>query len=182
MGRFFGTSVKRTDRPRPLGNSPARAVALVVAAALVLVSCTDYKTRLRKSVEPGRASAAGVVPPQPAKEKRSVWSGEKITGWVRLRFDVSEEGETSAIAVVASSDQRLEARAADSLASWPFEPGTRGGAPVPMEDMELVMVFYTDDTTTTAEVIGITLLVIVLVPVMLAMAFLSGDASFKTGN
>jgi hypothetical protein len=44
------------------------------------------------------------------------------------------------------------------------------------------MVFYTDDTTTTAEVIGITLLVIVLVPVMLAMAFLSGDASFKTGN
>ena len=46
------------------------------------------------------------------------------------------------------------------------------------------MVFYTDDTTTTAEAIGIAALVVVLVPVVVAFAllgaFASGDIQFKS--
>lgn len=175
----------RGRRGRATGRTgSARAVALVVAAALVLASCTDYKSRLRAPDAPGAALAAGVVPPEPAEEKRSVWQGEKIAGWVHLRFDVSEAGEARDIAVVASSDPQLEARAVGKLAAWPFVPASRASAaevfaPEAYRDLELVMVFYTDDTTTTAEAIGITLLVIVLIPVALVLAVLGGGGKFE---
>ena len=164
-------------RSRTISN---RTVAFFVSATLVLASCTDYKARL--SEEPSEATVPGIVPPQPAKEKRSVWQGEKIGGWVHLRFDVSASGEVSGIEVVKSSEEQLEAKAVDSLASWPFEPGTRDGKPAASEDVEMVMVFYTDDTTTTGEFIGKTVLVIVMIPLVVAAALLGGGGSVKFGN
>lgn len=165
---------------RRLCTISARAVALVVSAALVLASCTDYKARLSDGSD--AESVPGIVPPQPAKEKRSVWQGEKTTGWVHLRFDVSEEGNVGYIEVVQASDERLEARAVGKLASWPFAPATRDGAAEPFADMEMVMVFFKDDTTTTAEAIGITALVIVLVPVAVLLSFAGGGSSFQWGK
>lgn len=159
-----------------------RLVAIVVSATLVLASCTDYKARLRASEEPDAETVPGVVPPQPAKEKRSVWQGEKIRGWVHLRFDVSPNGEVSGVEVVESSEERLESKAVQSLASWPFEPGTQDGEPLAFEDVEMVMVFYTDDTTTTGEAIGMTVLVIVMIPLMAAAALLGGRGSVSFGN
>lgn len=165
---------------RRLCTISARAVALVVSAALVLASCTDYKARLSDGSD--AESVPGIVPPQPAKEKRSVWQGEKTTGWVHLRFDVSETGEVSGVEVVKSSEERLEVKAMEGVASWPFEPGTREGEPAAFEDVEMVMVFYTDDTTTTGEAIGKTVLVIVMIPLMVAAALLGGGGSIKFGN
>jgi Gram-negative bacterial TonB protein C-terminal len=81
----------------------------------------------------------------------------------------SRAGAVGNVEVLESSDQRLEAQAAASLSSWPFEPGTRGGEPAAVEDAEAVMTFYTDDTTTTGEVIGATLLIIVLVPLAVVL-------------
>ena len=154
----------------------------LLAAALALAGCTDYKARLRAPDQAAAAPASGVVPPEPAEDKRSVWQGEKITGWVHLRFDVSAEGEAGDIEVVEASDERLEARAAGKLADWPFAPATRDGAPEAFADMEMVMVFFKDDTTTTAEAIGITALVIVLIPVAVLLSFAGGGSSFQWGS
>ncbi len=154
----------------PTSRRARAAVALVAAAALVLAGCTDYKVRLGEPTLTETApGAAGVGPPRPAKEKRSLWGPEKLTGWVRLRFDVSATGQVGNVEVLESSDQRLEAQAAASLSSWPFEPATRDGEPAAVEGAEAVMTFYTDDTTTTGEVIGYTLLIIVLVPVAVVL-------------
>jgi len=176
MAALFGR-LRRQGRTLP---------ALVAVAALVLASCTDYKARLRAvdapAATPGATPGAAVVPPEPAEDKRSVWQGEKITGWVHLRFDVNEEGEVGCIEVVRSSDRRLEERAMGKLADWPFAPATRDGAPEPFAGMEMVMVFYKDDTTTTAEAIGITLLVIVLIPVAVLLSFASGGSSIQWGS
>jgi len=167
-----------------------RAVAMVAVAALALASCTNYKSRLSApevvgsgdaGEAGGAAGAAGLVSPRPAKETRSVWSAEEITGRVRLRFNVSETGQVGHVEVLESTDERLEKQAANSLSSWPFEPGTREGEPVAVKGVEAVMVFYTDDSTTTGEVIGITLLVIVLLPIVVVLG-LFADGNFKWGN
>ena len=169
--------------PQRQGWSAQRTcVALVVCAALALAGCTDYKARLRAPDGPGAEPETGVVPPEPAEDKRSVWQGEKLVGWVHLRFDVSAEGAVGGIEVVEASDERLEERAVGKLADWPFRPATRDGAPEAFDDMEMVMVFFKDDTTTTAEAIGITALVIVLIPVAVLLSFASGGSSFQWGK
>ena len=169
--------------PQRQGRAAQRTcVALILCAALALAGCTDYKARLRAPDAPGTAPAADVVPPEPAEDKRSVWQGEKIVGWVHLRFDVSAEGEVGDIEVVEASDERLEERAVGKLADWPFRPATRDGAPEAYADREMVMAFFKDDTTTTAEAIGITALVIVLIPVAVLLSFTSGGSSIQFGK
>jgi TonB family protein len=148
----------------------------------MISSCTDYKSRLTVSDQQDTTPPNGALLPQPAEERRSVWRGEKITGWVKLRVDVSETGEVEGIDVVESSDQRLETQATELFSSWPFKPGMRDGEPSRFEDVEFVMMFYTDDTTTTGEAIGLTALVIVVLPVMLALAILGGGGSIKFGK
>jgi TonB family protein len=148
----------------------------------MISSCTDYKSRLTVSDQQGTTPPTGASLPQPAEERRSVWRGEKITGWVKLRVDVSETGEVDGIDVVEASDQRLETQAEESLSSWPFKPGTRDGKPARFEDVEFVMMFYTDDTTTSGEAIGVAILVIVALPVVLALAILGGGGSIKFGK
>jgi hypothetical protein len=96
--------------------------------------------------------------------------------------DVSETGEVNIIEVVEASDQRLEAHAAESLSSWPFKPGTRDGEPARFEDVDFIMAFYTDDTTTTGEALGMAALVIVVLPVMLVLAVIGGGGSMKFGK
>lgn len=165
-----------SDRRRR--NIPSRLVTFVACAALVLASCTDYKARLRPPDEPRTDAIPGLVPPQAETETRSIWHGEKISGWVHLRFDVSEKGEAGNVEVIESSDTELEVRATEALAAWPFEPAARDGVPEAFEDMEVVMAFYTDDTTTTAEAVGITALVIILIPLALIGAFAGGELKF----
>jgi TonB family protein len=177
----------RRSRGAPAGTPPgpaARAVALVAAAALVLASCTNYQSRLTAPEVARPEDGVGtdaLMAPRPAKEKRSVWSEEEVTGEVRLRFDVSETGEVANVEVLEASDPRLAELAAQRLASWPFEPATVGGAPVAVEGVETVMVFYTDDSTTTGEVIGYTLLIVVLLPIALILGA-AGSGSFHWGN
>ena len=158
----------------------ARAVALAAAAALVLASCTNYQSRLTAPKVAGAGDGGGtdaLVAPRPADDKRSVWSAEEVTGEVRLRFDVSAAGEVANVAVLEASDPRLADLAAQKLAAWPFEPATVQGAPVAVAGAETVMVFYTDDSTTTGEVIGYTLLVIVLLPIAVLLG--AGGGKFE---
>lgn len=166
---------------RPAPGRAARAVALVVAAALILASCTNYQSRLTAPEVTRAGGTAALVAPRPTDEKRSVWSEEEVTGEVRLRFDVTAAGQVANVAVVEASDERLAELAAQRLAAWPFEPGTVGGEPVAVEGVETVMVFYTDDSTTTGEVIGYTLLIIVVLPIAL-LAGGGGGGSFHWGN
>jgi len=48
--------------------------------------------------------------------------------------------------------------------------------------MVKAMVFYKDDTTTTAETTGITALVIVLIPIAMLLSFASRGTSFQWGK
>jgi len=169
----------RRSRGAPAGPLPgraARAVALVAAAALALASCTNYQSRLTAPEVTRAGGTDALVAPRPAEEKRSVWSEEEVTGEVRLRFGVSETGEVANVEVLEAGDPRLAELAAQRPASWPFEPGTVGGAPVAVEGVETVMVFYTDDSTTTGEVIGYTLLIVVLLPIALILGAASNGS------
>ena len=123
-----------------------------------------------------------VAPPSPSEDERSVWHGEKITGWVRLRFDVTETGDTDKVEILESSDERLEAQAEEMLESWPFKAGMREGVPARFENIEMIMAFYTDDTTTTGEALGATVIIVLLLPLVLVMALVSGGGTFAMGR
>lgn len=159
---------------------PSKALTIFVCVIFGVASCTDYKATLKPATED--ASAETVLPRSAVAQKAIVRTEEKVTGSVRLRVDVSDTGDVSGVEIIEASDDRLKEKALDLILSWPMEPGTIAGEPAKFENLEYTMVFITDDSTTTGEVIGTTVLVVLLLPLALALALFSGGSSFKMGN
>lgn len=182
-----------------------RPLHALLAAALLIQGCANYKTTLQfPSGQSAKEAATGslaagdprfVLPPgtelgdkavmtlpRPKREEAVVSGDPRVpnpTGWVQLRFDVDVDGKVTDLSVVRSSDPSLEFAARQLLSSWSFEPATVDGDPVPFEDMEVVMGF--SETTTAGEVVGTGALVVILLPLALlalaigAMAGMSGS-------
>ena len=130
-----------------------KSAIYLVCAGLVLASCTSYKARLTPRTE--RRSGA-VILPSPTEEWKFVKGEENITGWVRLRFDVSATGEVRGVQIIGSDDDRLREKAAAMMASWSFEPGTIEGKPTKFEDIEFVMAFF-EETSESEYVLAVIL-------------------------
>jgi TonB family protein len=58
---------------------------------------------------------------------------EHVSGEVVLYAIIRKDGSIDSIQIVQSLDPRLDKSAADALARWKFNPGTRAGAPVDVE-------------------------------------------------
>ena len=161
-----------------------QTVALIASVALMLASCTDYKSRLGVPKQLDMKNESHVTIPSSTKEVRQVWQGgrDQISGWVKLSFDVTESCDVEDINVIDSSNENLEDIAVDMLSSWPFEAGKRDEAPIRVENLEVVMTFYTDDTITTGQVVGGAFLIVVLLPLVLLAALVSGGGSMKIGR
>lgn len=159
---------------------PFRTVAVIVCLALVSASCTNYKARIRTISKP--ASAAQTLP-TPKREVRSVFAEEKIIGSAQVRADIDADGAVTGVEVFEASDEALGPKAKELLTDWGFEPGKRGETAATFDDLEFSLDFYTDDSTTTGEVIGKTLLVIIAIPIVALMALVTGPGgSFRVGR
>lgn len=121
----------------------SKSTIFLVCATVVLASCTTYKARLTQESEP-RSRAENI--PSPTVYEKLIEGGENITGWVRLRFDVSATGEVRGVQIIGSSDKRLSEKAAAMMASWSFQPGTIEGKPMKFRDIEFMMTFREEST------------------------------------
>jgi TonB family protein len=158
----------------------SRALTILVCVVFALASCTNYKATLNPATE--GALTGTILPRSAVPQKAIVRTEEKVTGSVRLRVDVSDTGHVSGVEIIEASDDRLKEKALDLIQSWPLEPGTIAGKPTEFEGLEYTMVFFTDDSTTTGEVVGTTVLVVLLVPLAVILGLASGGGSFKMGN
>ncbi|MCH8002575.1 MAG: TonB family protein [Proteobacteria bacterium] len=140
-----------------------RSTIILVCAALVLASCGTYKARLTQRTEP---RSGAVILPSPTEDWKLVEGEERVTGWVRLRFDVSATGQVRGVQTIDSSDERLSEKAAAMMASWSFEPGTIEGKPAKFEDIEFMMAFVEESTKS-----EIVLAVIIVGVIAVALAF-----------
>jgi len=140
-----------------------KSTIILVCAALVLASCGTYKARLTQRTEP---RSGAVILPSPTEDWKLVEGEERVTGWVRLRFDVSATGQVRGVQTIDSSDERLSEKAAAMMASWSFEPGTIEGKPTKFEDIEFMMAFVEESTKS-----EIVLAVIIVGVIAVALAF-----------
>ncbi len=168
---------------RVLGNAGRLAVkarlfkptVYLVCAALFLASCSTYKARLDPRSEP---RAGAVILPSPTEDWKLVEGEEKITGWVKLRFEVSATGEVRGVQTIETSDERLSQKAAAIMASWAFEPGTIEGEPAAFEDIEFMMTF-TEETADKDAGLAIVLVMVLVVALAVALAL---DAKRNCGG
>ena len=150
----------------------------LVCAAFLLASCSTYKAMLTQQ-SPQRAGA--VVLPSPTEDWKLIEGGEKITGWVKLRFEVSATGEVRGVQTIETSDARLSATAARMMAAWPFEPGTIDGEAKAFQDIEFKMTFF-EESRETSDAVGIIVLGIIIVGIAVAAAAVSLDRNSCSGN
>ena len=170
-----------------LKTSVSRSVALLLCVAVALLGCSNYRVVLRPVSEEAvlNERQAVLAPPTPALEERLIEGVTSIRapeGWVRLRFDVNERGQTDRIAVVQSSSPEFESAAVDLLASWSFLPGTREGLPAEFNDMEATLYFAEaptffdsqEGTFTTVGIILLTFAVIIVIGITTGVGLTSG--------
>lgn len=155
-----------------------KSTVYLVCAALVLASCSTYKARLTQRTEP---RAGAVVLPSPTEDWKLVEGGENITGWVKLRFEVSATGEVRGVQTIDTSDERLSGKAAAMLASWPFEPGTIEGKPEAFKDIEFMMTF-TEETTDTSDATTAIILGVILVGIVVAVSVVTYNRNKCSGS
>ncbi len=194
-GSPLGSRPLGSRRPRlfafrhglPGAGTPSRsgrfkALTILVCACIALASCTNYKAALR--LEAGGPSTGAVLPKATQIQKEIVRADEKVTGQVRLRFDVSKTGEVSGVEILEASDERLREKALDLIASWPLEPGTIAGEPADFEDLEYMLVFFTDDSMTTGKAVFVAAGIIVLSALLIALKAmeLSNSGSFSSSR
>ncbi len=150
----------------------------LVCAAFFLASCSTYKATLDPRSE---QRAGAVVLPSPTEDWKLIEGGENITGWVKLRFEVSATGEVRGVQTIDTSDERLSAKAAAMLASWPFEPGTIEGKPEAFEDIEFMMTF-TEETTDTSDTTTAIILGVILVGIVVAVSVVTYNRNKCSGS
>ncbi len=159
--RVFGNAGRLVIRAKLF-----KSTIILVCAALVLASCGTYKARLTQRTEP---RSGAVILPSPTEDWKLVEGEERVTGWVRLRFDVSATGQVRGVQTIDSSDERLSEKAAAMMASWSFEPGTIEGKPTKFEDIEFMMAFV-EETTESADGWVIVLVAVLLVALAVGLA------------
>ncbi len=150
----------------------------LICAAFLLASCSTYKARLTQQ---SQQRAGAVVLPNPTEDWKLIEAGEKITGWVKLRFEVSATGEVSGVQTIETSDARLSATAARMMAAWPFEPGTVEGKSEAFQDIEFEMTFY-EETRETSDTAGLIMLVVIIVGIAAAAFAVSYDRNCSGNN
>lgn len=160
-------------------SGPFRMVAMIACLALVAAGCTDYKARIRVISQP---VPAGQVLPIPKRDVHPVFAAEKIVGWARMRADIDAAGAATGVELIEASSSALAAKAAELLPSWGFEPGRRGETAASFDDLEFALDFYTDNSTTTEDVVRTSLLVVIAIPVLALMALASSGGSFRSGR
>ncbi len=143
-----------------------KSTIILVCAALVLASCSTYKARLTQRTEP---RSGAVILPSPTEDWKLVEGEERVTGWVKLRFDVSATGQVRGVQTIDSSDERLSEKAAAMMASWSFEPGTIEGTPTKFEDIEFMMAFV-EETTESEIVLAVIIVGVIAVALAVALA------------
>lgn len=107
--------------PRPIAATPFQsdAPAAVAHPAAPAVAVAGTTPVLKRRIEPY----------YPADARRT-----RRQGWVDVRFMVEADGSVSHAGVVDADPRNVFDRAAlTAVERWQFAPGTRDGAPVPME-------------------------------------------------
>jgi protein TonB len=67
---------------------------------------------------------------------------EGIEGWVKLRFDVSEDGTVDNVSVIESKPARIfDSNARQALLKWRYKPQIVDGKPVRTANQEVIMDF-----------------------------------------
>lgn len=140
-----------------------RSIALLACFAVALAGCSNYRVTLRPE---GAGVGDAQVAPRARVDERLIAGEPELArpeGWVRVRFNVDENGETHGIRILDSSDPDLEAAAESLLASWSYAPGMRDGTPAAVDDIEAQLVFAPAPWTLatpgqTAMVVGIIIL------------------------
>ncbi len=159
--RVFGNAGRLVIRAKLF-----KSTIILVCAALVLASCGTYKARLTQRTEP---RSGAVILPSPTEDWKLVEGEERVTGWVRLRFDVSATGQVRGVQTTDSSDERLSEKAAAMMASWSFEPGTIEGKPTKFEDIEFMMAFV-EESTKSEIVLAVIIVGVIAVALAVALA------------
>ena len=159
--RVFGNAGRLVIRAKLF-----KSTIILVCAALVLASCGTYKARLTQRTEP---RSGAVILPSPTEDWKLVEGEERVTGWVRLRFDVSATGQVRGVQTIDASDERLSEKAAAMMASWSFEPGTIEGKPTKFEDIEFMMAFV-EESTKSEIVLAVIIVGVVAIALAVALA------------
>lgn len=177
-----------------------RGIAVLLSAALVLASCSNYKATIGQPGDGGPDAAeartqviapkgvsvgkdAKIVAPRLKEKERAVEGAPKIEdpwGWVRLRFDVTEAGKITNVRAVESSNDDVTEAAKELIATWPVEPGTLDGRPAAFRNVEATMTF--NEYTSGGEVLLRVAAIVVLIPIILILAIASSGSSLKFGK
>lgn len=174
-----------------------RSLAVVVAAAMTLAACANYRATIAEPGGDGQSGAASrseVVAPEGAaiakdavivrpklKENERALTGDLDIddpwGSVRLRFDVSKDGKAGNVRVIEATNSEVTEAARHLIAAWPIEPGTLDGKPAAFKNVEATISFekveMDSDQKAALKVVGVILLIPVIV-VLAAAAVLSG--------
>ena len=159
--RVFGNAGRLVIRAKLF-----KSTIILVCAAFVLASCSTYKARLTQRTQP---RSGAVFLPSPTEDWKLVEGEERVTGWVRLRFDVTATGQVRGVQTIDSSDERLSEKAAAMMASWSFEPGTIAGKPAKFEDIEFMMAFV-EESTKSEIVLAVIIVGVIAVALAVALA------------
>ncbi|MCB0412523.1 MAG: energy transducer TonB [Bdellovibrionales bacterium] len=89
-------------------------------------------------------SLTPLVRVQPQMPRKAAMEG--IEGWVRLRFDVTEDGSVDNVSVVNSKPPRVfDSSARQALLKWRYKPQVVDGKPIRMEGLEVQLDFNFDE-------------------------------------
>jgi TonB family protein len=114
-----------------------------VAVALVLSAIPLSASQQQGTVF---AVETGVTPPVAVKQVRPTYTAQalkaKIEGQATLSAVVRADGKVSDVRIVQSVDPTygLDQKAIEALSQWTFQPGEKGGKPVPVT-IEVAMAF-----------------------------------------
>lgn len=105
------------------------------AALLVFLAIVCQTSLAQGLVAPQPITSS--QPPQPVNE-----SGQRIDGWVTLRYSVLADGTTTNVRALNVMPPTIDAEPVlQAAAQWTFAPGTRDGAPIDWHNNETRVVF-----------------------------------------
>ena len=124
-GAFRWDSTTRLVTPKTIQTQTAEVQDVACPGGHGKVSGAAYK------VADGVSAPKAVRMPDP--EYSELARQEKVQGTVKLSFIVDTDGCAKKIQVVQSLGHGLDEQAIEALRRWHFEPGTKDGAPVPVQ-------------------------------------------------
>jgi TonB family protein len=128
-------------------NAPAVGFALVRLVSIetrlgkddLARASRDHESAIRQTYSSQDATrlGAGVIAPRVISSREPPYSENarkaKIQGTVTLSLIVDTNGEPADIAVLLPLGDGLDEKAVEAVNAWRFQPGTKGGQPVPIQ-------------------------------------------------